>query len=179
MGMVYQWRKQSRFPVDAQVAAGRLQLIREELGEITPRAVVDDARGDNSPLHSCFDWDDATAAEAHRVHTARQLIGSLMVVSVDSKPVHRETRAFVHITADASPRYEPIEVAIRNVDMREEILRQGRLEIKRWRERYAAYEEFVEEFSEVFASVDAHLARTGASALAGQAPAGLGVAGRG
>ncbi len=66
MGMVYQWHKQSRFPVDAQVAAERLQLIREELGEITPRAVVADARGDSSPLHSCFDWDDATAAEAHR-----------------------------------------------------------------------------------------------------------------
>lgn len=142
MGMVYQWRKDSRFSVDAQVAGDRLQLIREELGEITPRAVVDDARGDNSPLHSCFDWDDATAAEAHRVHTARQLIGSLMVVSVDSKPVHRETRAFVHIAADASPRYEPIEVVIRDPDMREEMLRQGRIEIKRWRERYSAYQEF-------------------------------------
>ncbi len=163
MGMVYQWRKQSRFPVDAQVAADRLQLIREELGEITPRAVVADARGDNSPLHLCFDWNDATAAEAHRVHTARQLIGSLIVVSVDSKPVHRETRAFVHITADASPRYEPIEVAIRNVDMREEIIRQAKLEMQRWRERYAAYEEF----ADVFVSVDAHLARTGAGALAG------------
>ncbi len=151
MGMVYQWRKQSRFPVDAQVAAERLQLIREELGEITPRAVVADARGDSSPLHSCFDWDDATAAEAHRVHTARQLIGSLVVVSANSTPVHRETRAFVHITADASPRYEPIEVAIRNVDMREEILRQGRLEIKRWRARYAA----LEEFAGLFPLVDA------------------------
>ena len=124
------------------VVAERLQLIREELGEITPRAVVADARAEVSPLHSCFDWDDATAAEAHRVHTARQLIGSLVVVTANSTPVHRETRAFVHITADASPRYEPIEVAIRDVDMREEILRQGRLEIRRWRERYAAYQEF-------------------------------------
>ncbi len=141
--MIYQWRADSRFSVGANIAAERLTEIRKKTGEITPRAVVDDAVNPKSPLHPCFEWDDDKAADAHRLSQARKLIGSIVVAEMNDEPLGREVRAFVHITAD-SPRYEPIEIAMRDENMRDEIINRAWREIKIWRQRYSAYQEFVE-----------------------------------
>lgn len=139
--MIYEWKPDSRFPVGAQIAAERLHTIRIANGELTPRGVVDDAANPRSPLHPCFEWRDDVAADAHRMWQARRLIGSIVVAEYADAPVANETRAFVHVAAE-EPQYVPIEVAMTNVDMREEILDRARREIKIWKQRYAAYEEF-------------------------------------
>ena len=139
--MIYQWRPDSRFPVGAQIAAERLHTIRIANGELTPRAVVDDAANPRSPLHPCFEWSDDRAADNFRLWQARKLMGSIVVAEYADAPVANETRAFVHVAAE-EPQYVPIEVAMTNVDMREEILDRARREIKIWKQRYAAYEEF-------------------------------------
>jgi hypothetical protein len=139
--MIYQWRPDSRFPVGAQIAAERLHTIRVANGELTPRGVVDDAANPRSPLHPCFEWDDERAADSHRLWQARKLMGSIVVAEYADAPLVNETRAFVHVTLE-DPQYVPIEVAMTNVDMREEILDRARKEIRVWRQRYAAYEEF-------------------------------------
>jgi hypothetical protein len=149
MSMIYQWRADSRFPIGATIAAERLSQIKKQNGEITPRAVVDDAASPKSPLHPCFEWDDSKAADAHRLSQARKLIGSIVVAEVNDKPVKYETRAFVHITAD-SPRYEPIQVAMRTEFMREEVIDRAWKEIAMWRTRYNAYVEF----SEIIDAID-------------------------
>lgn len=141
MTMVYEWKAGSRFPIGAQIAAERLNLIREQNGAITPRVVVDDAASDNSPLHRCFEWDNDKAADSFRLDQARKLIGSIVVAQIDEKPVNKEARAFVHIESGAN-RYEPIQVAMASVDMRAEVLAKAQQEIKMWRARYAAYQEF-------------------------------------
>lgn len=58
----------------------RIVALQDENGRVTPAMVVDDARDVNSPLHRLFDWDDASAAEKQRLHTARQIIVSVKVV---------------------------------------------------------------------------------------------------
>jgi len=141
MTMVYQWKAGSRYSVGAQVAAERLHQIGASAGGITPRAVVDDARSDNSPLHKCFEWDNAKAADEHRLLQARSMIGSLVVVKVNDAPVLRETRAFLHVSVE-SPQYVPTEVALSTPDMRAEILARATDEIIRWKDRYSAYSEF-------------------------------------
>lgn len=141
MAMVYEWKAGSRFPVGAQIAAERLNMIREENGAITPRAVVEDASSGNSPLHKCFEWDNEKAADLFRIKQAQKMIGALIVAQVDEAPVKRETRAFVHIENGVN-RYEPIQVAMASVDMRAEVLAKAQQEIKMWRARYAAYNEF-------------------------------------
>lgn len=152
MAMIFEWKADSRFPVGAQIAAERLQHIRETSGEITPRNVVDDARSDNSPLHKCFEWDNDKAADNYRLSQARKLIGAIVVAQIDDRPVKKETRAFVNLPSVS--RYEPIEVAMSQPDMRNEILAKAKQEISMWRARYSAYEEF----SKVHASVDEMLA---------------------
>jgi len=144
MSMIYQWRKDSRFPIGAQIAAERLNKIKKSYGALTPHAVVDDAVDPRSPLHPCFEWDDEIAAENFRLTQARKLIGSIVVAEIDDHVVGPETRAFVHITVDNNIRYEPIEVAMVDETMRHEVLSRAKREIKLWRARYAAYEEFAD-----------------------------------
>ena len=159
MAMTFAWRPESRFPIGAQVAAERLNIIKQAAGGITPSAVVDDARGDNSPLHPCFEWDDPKAAEGFRLAQARKLIGSIVVVEVGENPVNKETRAFVH-TSISEPRYEPIEVAMSRPDIRAEVLARARGEIANWKARYAAYSEF----ARLHATIDELLADETAAA---------------
>lgn len=143
MGMIYEWKEGSRFSIGAQIAAERLMQIKEDRGALTPRAVVDDATHDNSPLHKCFEWNDVKAADAFRIEEARKLIGSIIVAQVDDAPVSKETRAFIHTNIEG-PRYEAIQVAVQRPDMRAEILGRAQHEIKMWRARYAAYSEFAQ-----------------------------------
>ncbi|MEY5060831.1 MAG: hypothetical protein RIS45_752, partial [Planctomycetota bacterium] len=140
MSMIYKWRADSRFPIGAQIAAERLNQIKAARGDITPHAVVEDASNEASPLHPCFEWNDDKAAEQFRLAQARKLIGSIVVAEIEGKHVE-EVRAFVHLTAETL-RYEPVEVAMRNSDMRAEVLERAQREIRLWRARYAAYEEF-------------------------------------
>jgi len=112
--MIYQWKADARFSIGANIAAERLSKIRKQNGGITPRAVVDDAVDPKSPLHPCFEWSDDKAADAHRLWQARKLIGSIVVAEMNDEPLGREVRAFIHVTVD-SPRYEPVEVAMRRM----------------------------------------------------------------
>jgi len=43
-------------------------------GILTPSAVVDEARPEDSPLHAAFEWDDSIAAEKYRLEQARRLL---------------------------------------------------------------------------------------------------------
>jgi hypothetical protein len=143
MSMIYEWKADSRFPIGAQIAAERLKKIKAQHGSITPRVVVDDAANPRSPLHPCFEWDDETAADNFRLFQARKLIGAIVVAEIDDQPVNLETRAFVHVTNDG-PHYEAVEVAMASASMRHEVLERAKREIKMWRARYAAYEEFAD-----------------------------------
>lgn len=61
------------------ILATALQAIYERHGAITPDMVVEAARDPASPLHECFEWDDAAAAQAHRRDQARALLRSIRV----------------------------------------------------------------------------------------------------
>lgn len=63
--------------------AEQLEEIRLRNGGIlTRRAVVDAARVKSHPLHGEFDWNDKSAAEAHRLEQAGELIRSITLVIV-------------------------------------------------------------------------------------------------
>lgn len=74
-----------------------LEAIYERDGAVSPQAVLDAAKPKNSPLHKLFDWDDAAAAEAHRLNQARQLIrvAVVMLPQIANSPV----RQFVSLSS--------------------------------------------------------------------------------
>lgn len=63
-----------------ELIAARLAKIAEENGgNLTPDAVLEDARSKKSPLHDQFEWDDSEAAHKYRIEQARVLIRSVRV----------------------------------------------------------------------------------------------------
>ena len=52
------------------VVAERLSGIYRDNSDLNERAVLEDARSDDSSLHGYFEWDDGVAAEAHRLTQA-------------------------------------------------------------------------------------------------------------
>ena len=81
--------------VDAQTVGETLHQIAEEEGGITPAVVVNVSRPEDAPLHPCFTWDDAVAAEEHRKSEARNLV---RVVRVEPTEEQAPVPAFVNIT---------------------------------------------------------------------------------
>jgi hypothetical protein len=66
-------------PARDDLLAAHLERLADSRGRITPARVVENARPVNSLLHDRFEWDDAKAAELHRLDQARVLIASVEV----------------------------------------------------------------------------------------------------
>ncbi len=88
--MVYKKDGFIDFAPGPQVIGEEIERLKKENdGRITPKDVVDSARDDSSPLHACFDWNDATAAEKQREQIARLLIKSYTIVIKHHIPVRQ------------------------------------------------------------------------------------------
>jgi hypothetical protein len=61
----------------AQLA--RIKALENAQGQITPRAVVAEAKQSKSPLHALFDWNTKNAAEKWWLQRAREVIGAVTV----------------------------------------------------------------------------------------------------
>lgn len=151
--VVYRWndRPGFKFKGNPQVIGEHLEELATQTGALTPSSVVKDARDLRSPLHPHFTWDDTEAAESWREHTARNLIGSLVVVRVNERQVAGLVRAFVSVRdADNAGVYMPIVSVIEDAELRKQMLDRARRELHQWRNRYHD----LAEFSEVFTAID-------------------------
>jgi hypothetical protein len=67
--------------MDKQTIRDALTVIAEECGGVLkPEEVVRRASDPQHPLHSCFTWDDGSAANAWRLEQARSLIRSARII---------------------------------------------------------------------------------------------------
>jgi len=124
-----------------------------EKGLLKPKAVVDEARPESSPLHDAFEWNDTVAAEAHRRWQARNLIRSIeFKIETLKKPklafFNVETRSKDDKKAQGYANYRQI---FESADLRQQIIAKAKGELISWRERY---EDYKTDFSEVFQAID-------------------------
>lgn len=128
---------------DANMVGRHIEMLREKFkGELTPQDILDDARHDNSPLHSFFEWDDGAAAEQYRLQQARGLIRAVVAVYVrEDKPAVR-TKAYVHINEPSAPHYREATHAMSQQKTRKMVLDRALNELKAWKARYRDLEEF-------------------------------------
>lgn len=138
----------------------RESLIRNELtrlaaehgGELQPKAVVDAARSDESPLHKSFDWDDTEAAEKWRLQQARQLIRAVVIY----EKVGRQTvpcRVFVSLTPDREEDgagYRLAHTVMSDETHRRQMLADAMAEMQRFKEKYRR----LSELARVFEAMD-------------------------
>lgn len=139
----------------------RESAIRNELmrlvvlggGELQPKAVVDAARSEESPLHKSFDWDDSEAAEKWRVTQARNLIRAVVTYEkVGNKSV--STRVFVSLTPDREEHgvgYRLTSSVMSDDAHRQQMLSDAMGEMQRFKEKYRR----LSELAKVFAAMDA------------------------
>ena len=144
--MNYTFRNGFKHKVDANVAGAVCEEL-EQSGGLTGERLVEASRPEDAPLHGEFEWDDSKAAESWRVQQARCIINSLIIVSPET---NKETRKFVHLSIEKTPRYESIETVMQSVDKRDLLLRNAYRELSAFRKKYAV----LMELSKVFDVID-------------------------
>jgi len=92
--MAYYWTNGFRYHVDAEVAGAEVKRIEQKYGVCKPQCVVDESQPEDAPLHSEFEWDDAVAANEHRLEQARCLIRSIRIAD---EPTGERKHAFFHV----------------------------------------------------------------------------------
>lgn len=97
--------------VDPTSAAVELERIRSVHGSITPRATVDEAAHPDNPIHKAFEWDDAKAADEHRLAQARRLIRAVCIRTEPKAPL---APIYVHVRTQEQSTYEPVEVVVQS-----------------------------------------------------------------
>jgi hypothetical protein len=101
-------------------------------GFFKPRAILNWARDNpESELHGKIEWDDAKAAEAHRLDQVRRLI-TIYVRTEDGD------RATISLIQDRFPEggYRQLDAVLSNSELRLMALRQAMRDYKRWETRY-------------------------------------------
>lgn len=156
MAMVdFSWRRGRSFAVDANVVAARVNEIEADRGgACRPQDLVEDARPQSSPTHPLFDWVDTVAAEKWRIHQARQVLGAITIVRVDSQEVKGEVRAFVNLKTEDEQSYQSILRVMGDDEKRLILLRQALGDAQRFRSRYESLRTFSAEFEEAFSAID-------------------------
>lgn len=114
----------------------------------TPHDILDYAREhEDSELHKCFDWDDTTAAEKWRVHTARLICCSLKVVVTRED---KEPTVFRLIQSDKEDKaYKPVTFTVRNEDEYTRLLKQAKAELAAFKKRYKSIVELESVIDEI------------------------------
>jgi hypothetical protein len=152
----YAWRDGARLQkgarVPAQAVGERLERLRAAgAGELTPEAVVEDARHPASPLHSLFEWDDTQAAHQYRLVQARAVIRAVIVrYRAAAGDGARSVVAFVNLKDGDRQYYTATAVALSDPARRAIALRQAWEDFQALRRRYAQ----LAEFAQLFAALD-------------------------
>ena len=144
--MIYQWKIPGLIPVDAQVAGEELDRIYTDRGRLDVEDVVDESRPESAPLHNCFEWDDAVAAEEYRKTQAGMIIRHITTIVETENHDPVPVRAYVH----AQESYRPIQVVIHKEDMKLEMMRNAMRELDSFKNKY----ETLESLRPVFEAID-------------------------
>lgn len=131
----------------------QLQTIYDQLGELTPKIVVDEARPADHPLHGRFEWADDVAAERWRQQQAHELIRSVRIVyrEPEAGQPERTVRAFHAVRSERGFTYEPAQKVADDPFKRRLVLADMERE---WRALYRRYREFAEFTDMVRADLD-------------------------
>ena len=131
---------------EAAIVGGLLEKRFKE-GPIDPAAVVRLAKPARSPLHRYFTWDDARAAQEHRLTEARGLLRSIAVVhhTTDEGEEWR-TRAYhsVALKTDSkrSQRFYLHERLVwTSPELADQVVARAYGELVGWQARYRNYQE--------------------------------------
>lgn len=135
------WKVNGIFKADANKCYAEML----DLENITPQAVLERAKDENSELHKCFEWDNDVAAEKYRTIQAGNVIRMLYIEpkGEDAPPVRVLSR-----TSDTV--YQPTRTFLTNATEYEDLLKRALSELESFRKKY----ETLSELEQVFEQID-------------------------
>ena len=135
-----------KWKVDGIFKADANECYREisSLEQITPKAILDFARDENSELHKCFEWDNDLAAEKYRPIQAGNVIRMLYVEpkSEDAPPVRVLSRT-------SNTVYQPTRTFLKNQNEYEDLLKRALSELESFRLKYKTLSELEQVFEQI------------------------------
>ena len=135
------WRMKGLFAGDAKKCYEEVLALET----ITPNAIVEYAKDPDCELHRCFEWNDGIAAHKWRIYTARNLIGSFVLIR--KEPEEQPKRVF-QITSEPNT-YQPITFFMRNESEYSRLLSRAKDELIAIRNRYNSIAELEMVFEEI------------------------------
>lgn len=144
---MYKWKIEGVWKQDANLVGKELEVLANE-NNLTPEAVLNIAKDENSSLHNLFEWNDEIAAEKYRLSQARQIIQQIVVVNNHPNAEVREIRAFVTESKN-NGHYQLITTVIEDPITYEVLLKRAKLELQAFKDKYKSIVEFKELFSEI------------------------------
>lgn len=131
--------------LNGQIRAHIETLMEQHGGCVTAEEVVADAARPDSPLHACFEWDDAKAAGLFRLEQARHLLRSVEVQLHTPAGNMRTVRGTACVTVQrdgqAVTAYVKMERALAEPELRAQVIATALNEAKAWSARYQQYQE--------------------------------------
>lgn len=134
------FKKGSQFKQkDAESTIAVLMNIYRDSGKLTAEQIVREAEAKDSPLHDKFEWDDSEAAKQYRLEQARLLVRSVVIYHPDSGV---QRRIFVNVVSEQQSQYVPLEVAMKNSTLRDQVLQDAKRDAEGFIEKYEDLKEF-------------------------------------
>lgn len=145
----YEW-KHFQYSVNPNVVGGVIESIEERDGTVTPKALVDEARAENSPIHSMFTWNNEIAAERYRQQEARNVINCLSVKIIKSEDTPKIYKAFVNVSEHKNEgTYINVTDAFDDDRTRAIVLNRALKELESFANKYQSLEELQEVFTAI------------------------------
>lgn len=145
--MTIRWKQGSQFKCAADLAHEQIEVIRKKNGgSVSAESVVTVAKAKRNPLHEDFEWDDAIAANEHRMQRARVMLASFVIVREELR-TDRPQRVYEVVREPMVGKqrirhvYKTIEDIMKDTDLRAELLGRALGELVSIRNRYRDLQE--------------------------------------
>ena len=136
----YAWAKGFPAKIKAEVFGAEKDRIAAEKGleVIQPEDILEAARNKKSPINPAFEWNDAVAAEKHRVEQARKMLTNLEIVRVEieSGPAISSRAMFV-VSRDGDRRgYMNADAIMGDRELKAQVIARARRELESYLNKY-------------------------------------------
>lgn len=150
----YQIRDGARVPKRHAAALAEAMVELQKQGVATAERLLEVAADESSPIHDCFEWNDADAAHAYRLEQARYYWRAIeIVVRVDDSTEKRQ-RAFHPVFIDGERQYQDIGTIAQSQSLMAQLLDAAKRDLIAFKHRYATISD-AQELAGVFAAIEA------------------------
>ena len=125
----------------------------EKYLSLSPQIVVEAARGKESVLHECFEWNNKNASENWRRQQARMLMNSIEIV-IEGDDEEMTTPAFINLKFNSDDEeergYIMSDVVAKNSSLKEMAIQQALNDLLSWQRRFKE----LKELGEIFGAIE-------------------------